>query len=296
MAPTVSIILPTHRNDSLLRRAMGSMLTQSFHDFELIVVWDGLKPSEAQLVDLSQGDPRVRFLFSEGKGIEDALNLGLSKADGKFIARMDGDDVSLPDRLDKQLDYLSSRKAMIVGCQMRIIDGSGEHLSTTRYPSVIKPSRIHRPLRSLVGHPTIMLHRSIIEEAMGYRKGFNRAEDLDLWNRILSKYEIHNLSDVLFDYSSSKTDEKQLMTQLDSSLRAVSIVCDIQGREFRQGMQAHLRRLVAKSYYRFICRHSVEAEKASFDLRQKVMYALGFVVYSYSWIRRGGRLTRKVPR
>jgi len=102
MRPLVSVIIPTYNRDELLRRAMESVLNQTFDDFELIVV-DGAKSDETKGLVKSFGDKRLRYVPQKGKGIANARNIGIKKARGEFIAFLDDDDIWKPEKLERQI-------------------------------------------------------------------------------------------------------------------------------------------------------------------------------------------------
>jgi len=104
--PQVSVIMCTHNDAAFLKEAIDSILNQSFQDFEFIIINDGSTDNTKQIIE-DINSPKIRYFeHLQNKGQEDSKNLGLSKATGQYVAYMDGDDISYPDRLQIQVDYL----------------------------------------------------------------------------------------------------------------------------------------------------------------------------------------------
>ena len=121
MTPLVSILMPVYNTAPYLREAMDSMLAQTFTDFELIVL-DDCSPDNAQEILDTYTDPRiVRYRGERNVGLANVLNVGMEMARGKYIARMDSDDISLPDRLKVQVEYLESHPDIdLCSCAMQL--------------------------------------------------------------------------------------------------------------------------------------------------------------------------------
>ena len=293
MSPQISVVLPTNRKDDALASAIDSILEQDFEDFEFLIVLDNLEISAQERPHYGGDDSRVRFLQSAGSGIEDALNTGWTEAKGEFIARMDSDDWSHPDRLSKQMEFIFETGAKIVGAQIQIVDSRGNCVRESRYPARIAKSKFLRPMRSLVAHPTMLIAREVLLESKGYRKKFPRAEDLDLWNRILAKYEIRNLEEPLLDYRKVEGYHPLLHVQLESSMAAVSTAPSIDGIEIPENIVTSVRKFSVHCFYRFVSSHTLPKRryKASLSTLSDFRYWFGMLIYVYCHLRRGGKLT-----
>jgi glycosyltransferase involved in cell wall biosynthesis len=200
--PEVSVILSVFNGASFLADALESILCQTFTDFELIAVNDGSTDgSEAVLDTFAKRDTRVRVVHQPNRGLIFSLNRGLELSRGEFIARMDADDVSLPERLTKQVEFLRSNPQIaLVGSSMTIIDANGGFLRDIHYPvghSLVK-SKMQEACS--LAHPTIMARREVLRAMGGYRPSFHHAEDYDLWLRLIEHYEIDNLDEILLLY------------------------------------------------------------------------------------------------
>lgn len=183
---------------------MESVLNQSFREVELIIVDDGSSDRSLQTIErFAERDARIHVLSRENTGIVGALNEGLSVAKYDFVARMDADDVSAPERFRKQYDFLADHpRCVAVGTSAWIIDPKGRKVGLHHPPT--NSSAIEE--RLLVGdggallHPSAMIRRSAIEQIGGYRQAFNLAEDLDLYFRLLEIGELANIDAPLLFY------------------------------------------------------------------------------------------------
>lgn len=199
----ISVILPVYNGEPYLADAVESIRSQSFADFELLAIDDQSADGSARYLQrMVERDPRIRLLSNPRKGLVEALNLGLASARGAFIARMDADDVSAPDRFQRQADFLTANPAIaVVGSAMTLIDGAGQVIGETDYPT--EPARIHRALDRMscaLAHPTVMARRSVLAGLGGYREGLRYAEDYDLWLRVAEGHRLANLPERLLRY------------------------------------------------------------------------------------------------
>lgn len=185
-----------------LDRCLGSVLRQSCGDFEFVIIdHESSDGSTAVLAAAAAGDRRIVCERMVGGSLGDALNRGLSIAAGRYIARMDADDVCLPDRLAKQMRYLESHPEIaLVGSAIEFIDDNDSVLGKSVPPSqpeVIASGLLgHNPMM----HPTVMARRDALAAVGGYRPQYLYCEDYDLWLRLAERYALANLPDVLVRY------------------------------------------------------------------------------------------------
>ncbi|MFP4055220.1 MAG: glycosyltransferase family 2 protein [Phycisphaerae bacterium] len=179
--PLVSVVMPTHNDEAFIRPAVESILRQSFTDFEFIIVDDGSTDSTpAILAEYAVADPRIRVLTNETNlGIVGALNRGLDAAGGKYIARMDGDDISTPERFARQVEVMEAEPDVIaLSGAMRYIDADGEDLGVYRQATPDRSILSASPML----HATCMLRREPMDaHRVRYRERFRCAEDYCLW-------------------------------------------------------------------------------------------------------------------
>jgi hypothetical protein len=201
VTPRVSVVIPVFNGEAYLAEAVESVLEQTLEELELVAVDDGSRDaSRAILEGFARADPRVRLLANEKNlGISAALNRGWRAARAPYIARLDADDVSLPDRLARQVEFLDAHPSVaVVGGAAIIIGVTGRRTSTMRFPTASRT--IHSTLlrHNCLAHPSVMLRRTALEEVGGYRLA--HVEDYDLWLRISERFDLANLSDPLILY------------------------------------------------------------------------------------------------
>lgn len=181
--------------------SIGSILGQTMGDLELLVLDDSTSAATVAAIDAAAAsDSRMRVIRTrERMGFTHALNVGLGLAQGRFVARMDGDDIALPDRLERQTAFLEANPAIdVVGGAMQIIDGEGRVTGARSYPEGGWRLRAFALFRSPLAHPTVTMRREAVDN---YDERFSRAEDLDLWLRLWRRgRRLANLSEVVLQY------------------------------------------------------------------------------------------------
>lgn len=236
MTPAVSVLLPVRNGLPYLTTALASILTQTFTDFELLVVDDGSADgTRAALEDVH--DPRVRVLSSDGAGLGAALNLGLAQARGAYLARHDADDWSAPDRLERQWQWLEHRRDVdVLATAASFADASGVAVESAwtrtvhaQWDSAVAPEAIAAlmPLTCCLFHATVMARTEVLRAAGGYDPSTVPAEDYDLWLRLLPAHRFARLPERLYtvrtypeSFSARRRDD-QLLRVIEAKLRAL---------------------------------------------------------------------------
>jgi glycosyltransferase involved in cell wall biosynthesis len=199
-APTVSWLLPVYNAQRYVAETMRSVLAQTFTDFEAIVIDDGSKDgSLAVLKPFAQADPRVRLISRPNTGYIPALNEGLQLARGKYLARIDADDLATPDRLAKQVAALEADPALVaVGCGGDLIDEHGDLIGDASCPLTHEEIEQHH-LRgsSVIHHPGVTLRADAVRKVGGYDEALQPCEDFDLWLKLGEVGRVANLPDKL---------------------------------------------------------------------------------------------------
>ena len=195
MTPQVSVVMPVRDGARFLREALDSTLAQPLEDFELIVVDDGSTDATPEiLADAARRDARVRVQRQEPGGLTVALNTGCASAQAPLIARMDADDVMLPDRLERQVAYLEAHpEVALLGGGIVLVDESGTEID--REPG--RP-QLDFLVRNELTHATVMMRTEAFHELGGYR--LDQSEDYDLWLRFDERYGVAALAEPVIRY------------------------------------------------------------------------------------------------
>lgn len=201
LTPLVSFVMPVYNTASYLEEAVDSILCQSYENFELIAVNDGSTDGSGEILDrYEKADNRVRVLRQENKGMVAALNAGLAVARGKYIARVDSDDVSLPERLAKQVAFMESHPEIgVCGTRCGFFGDKGEFVGTVppTDPELIKCRLLFLPTMS---HTAVMMRNDLVQDHhLYYNPEVGQAEDYDLWTRFSRHTLLSNIPDVLMN-------------------------------------------------------------------------------------------------
>lgn len=192
----ISVLMPVYNTkEEYLRASIESILNQTFTDFEFIIVNDG-STNNAEEVILSYKDNRIKYVKQENQGIVGALNNAWSKASGKYIARMDSDDIAYPERFAKQVNFLEENpEYSLVGSWAKIIPSN----NVIKLPQDIKVMDLLADCMFI--HPSIMFNKADFEKFnLQYETGFEYAEDYCLYANAVKYLKITNLQEVLLDY------------------------------------------------------------------------------------------------
>lgn len=195
-SPRISVIMSVYNGERYLREAIESILGQTSADFEFIIVDDASTDSSPQIIR-SYDDSRIRIINNNTNiGLTRSLNMAWEQACGEFIARQDADDISLPERFEKQLQYFKQYpETALLGTSTYIIDEKGKILEKRVIPA--NPSRNLFQNRSFP-HGSVMFRNEIIHKLGGYNKFFRYSQDLELWLRIARHYQVRGIPEKLY--------------------------------------------------------------------------------------------------
>ena len=205
--PLASVVLPVYNGEQYLRAAVESLLGQSLQDIEIIIINDGSTDRTHEIINELIRDPRVKAVDQSNMGMAQARNRGIALARAKYIVAHDADDISLPDRLQKQYTFLEqSPDCGLIGAYMELIDEAGQvfrspEVSTdphTLQVAMVEPTSLLA--RNHFVHGSVMMRKSACEAVGQYRDVFLLADDYDLWLRMAEKYPMGNMVDVLYQY------------------------------------------------------------------------------------------------
>jgi glycosyl transferase family 2 len=229
--PQISVVIPVYNAERYVAEAVESILAQTFRDFEILVFDDGSTDRSLEILQAyTDQDDRIHVFAKPHRGYVPWLNEGMRIARGEFIARMDADDVSLPQRFERQVEYLRRQpNCVAVGCDLLMIDPDGEPLSEATHDT--EHEAIEADLLSgglgVISHPACMVRRSTLLAVGGYREEFESLEDFDLWLRLAEQGRLANLPEILLNYRLHHTNvivtqverQKQLADQIITEAR-----------------------------------------------------------------------------
>lgn len=179
--PLISVVLPVYNGEKYLTEAIESILAQTFTDFELLLIDDGSTDGSLHVLRKYEScDSRVRVITRENRGLVTTLNEGVDMALGMWLARMDQDDIALPHRLERQLEWLKKTGADIAGSWVRRFGSSDKRLVKLRQSD--EAIKMEMLFCSPFAHPSVMM-RTLLIKQLHYDKAWEKAEDYDLWER-----------------------------------------------------------------------------------------------------------------
>lgn len=200
--PQISVVLPIYNGETFLAETIDSILGQSLRDFELIAIDDGSTDGTAAILDAVR-DPRLRVVRQANAGLAASLNRGISLARGKYIARQDHDDLSLPTRFARQVQFLEQNPdCALVGTRAGIRSGDGPAMRFHDHPADDAALRFELLFDNPFVHSSVMLRKRAVESVGGYSTdpGRQPPEDYELWSRLARCYQVANLPERLTIY------------------------------------------------------------------------------------------------
>lgn len=194
----VTVIMPVYNAALYVCEAIDSILTQTFSDFELLIIDDASTDETVSLIK-KYNDSRIQLIEKPlNTGYTNSLNYGVKLAKGKYIARMDGDDISRPERFAKQLRFLEANPDIVLCGSWYQIIGSDRIVKLPENHDEIKVALLNG---NCIAHPTVMFRKSYADKIENLYDGSKEpAEDYDLWSRMALNGRLHNLQEVLLDY------------------------------------------------------------------------------------------------
>jgi len=200
-APKVSVLLPVWNAERYLAGAIDSVLAQTFTDFELLVVDDGSTDGSGALIRRHRDRRILRIENEKNLGVTRSLNLAIQRARGRYLARMDADDRCAPERFERQVAFLDAHpRVALVASRARRIDERGAPLGVLDTPVDGEMLRRRVRLGNCIVHGSVMMRADAVRALGGYDEAMERAEDYDLWLRIVQLHEIAALPDLLYDW------------------------------------------------------------------------------------------------
>lgn len=205
----VSIVIPVHNGEIYIREALESCLKQTYQNIEIIVVDD--KSEDNTLNILKEYGEKITVLPVEKQnGLGNVINIGIRASKGKYIARMDADDIMLPERIQKQVEYLENNtNCVAVGGQIDIIDQDGKVIGHREYALKDRDLKKNRFLFQPFAHPAVTLRKDVLEDIGLYPEDMWKVEDVRLFLILSTKGEFANLPDTVLKYRMTFKTESQ---------------------------------------------------------------------------------------
>jgi len=223
--PQISIVMSVYNGEKYLKQAVESILSQTFTDFEFIIIDDGSTDKSLEILkEFQQKDERIKLISRENKGLIYSLNEGVKMAQGEYIARLDADDVSDLNRLEKQLKYAKDNDLVVCGTWAECIDNLGNRVNDMDYPPSIDKIKTFTLLHNPFIHSSVMFRKDVFEKVGGYKPFFKHIEDYELWTRIVFKYKTGNIPEALLKY---RLHEEQITNKNNFEMRVRGLLVRI---------------------------------------------------------------------
>ena len=209
--PLVSVILPAYNAENTIAEAIKSIIDQTYNNWELIVINDGSSDRTEDII-LSFTDKRIKYYKNQGnKQLIYTLNRGLSLATGKYIARMDADDICFPQRFEKQVDFMEKHSNVIVcGTQIKYFGTKRTKYKKLSFPLGDSELKDMLAISTCFAHPSVMVRKSVIAESgVTYDVNYKNAEDYSFWIDLIPYGDFANIHEPLLFYRVSDTQISQ---------------------------------------------------------------------------------------
>lgn len=226
ISPLITVVMPVFNGEKYIKEAVDSVLIQTFKNFELIIVNDGSADRTLEILN-TYTDERINIVNIENNGLVHALNLGISLAEGKYIARMDSDDICAENRFELQLACFEQDQAVdIVSGNVNFIDENSENIGKLIHENfsfeILKNFLLYKESGKPIVHPTVMIKKEVINKVNGYRN-YHSCEDRDLWLRCIDLFKFVNLNEILLSYRVNilGISHKNAINQMASGIQAI---------------------------------------------------------------------------
>ncbi len=223
--PLISVIMGCYNDEKYIRESIDSILNQTVSDFEFIIIDDGSTDSTVDIIQ-SYDDGRIVLIQNEtNRGLGYNLHEGIKMARGKYLARMDADDISLPERFKKQIAFLEHNPDVLcIGTSFEKIGSLGLRSRLfSKYvhqPSDYQMIKVMLMLGTPIMHPSVMFNGALVRQnSINYDLTYKKAQDYELWSRIVWDYKIGNIDEIIFKYrySNQQASNKNRLEQINNS-------------------------------------------------------------------------------
>ncbi|MEY8336983.1 glycosyltransferase [Lachnospiraceae bacterium 62-35] len=198
MKDLVSVVMPVCGSD-YVKESLDSICNQTYENLEIIIIDSSDETEKIREIVSGMGEKRINYFYQEKSGVANALNFGIGKSMGKYIARMDGDDIAAPHRIAVQAEFMDSHPEIdVIASSYVMIDGEGNYIKKEIKQFSDDEIRWELLFDNPICHPTIMFRKAIFDRGWAYQNVF--AEDYDLWTRMAISHKIFVLPEVLLKY------------------------------------------------------------------------------------------------
>ncbi len=264
--PEVAILMPVYNGEKYLHEAIDSILSQTFGNFVFIIIDDGSTDKTVEIIK-SYNDNRIKLLLNEKHmGISYSLNKGILSSNTKYIARMDCDDISLPNRIKEQVNFMNENLDIgVCGTYVEIFGFNKNRIQ--KFPLKNKDIKFKLLSDNPLNHPTVIMRRNVLNEnGLLYNVNYDGAEDYDLWERLSVFTKLENLPKVLLKYREHANQISRMSPvqkeKIDEIQRRQYLRIGVEKNDFSQLLKANkhykiynnwpLRKIVYKQYYIYI--------------------------------------------
>ena len=198
-SPKVMVLMPVYNGEKYIKDAVDSILSQTYRDFEFLIINDGSTDGSMEVLKTYK-DPRIHIVHNEKNlGVILTLNKGIDLAQGEYIARMDCDDISLPERLEKQVSFMDAHPEIAAcGTWLETMDTRESILRYPVAPDIIKCRLL---FENSMAHPSTIIRTHILrEDNLRYDPDYKHAEDYQFWVKISRRHLLTNIDEVLYRY------------------------------------------------------------------------------------------------
>jgi len=263
---SVIVLMPVYNGEAYLKEAIESILNQTFKDFEFLIINDASTDQSLEIINKYLTDKRIKLINNEkNMGLVYSLNKGLDLANSKYIVRMDQDDIALPTRLEKQIEFMEKNPDVgVSGTWFEIFYMENTNTCLVQHPIEHRDIQINMLFECSIGHPTVCLNLPLFNKYnLRYDSQFENAEDYELWSRAINYFKFANIPEVLLKYrlhttniSRSKEKEQKeksdiirknqnnyLIETLDQKEKNLLISLEARLRNIENSLEARLRNI-----------------------------------------------------
>lgn len=233
-SPLVTVLMSVYNGEQYLKKSIESILNQTYTNFEFIIINDGSQDKSLPIIKSYSNDSRINIIDQKNTGLSKALNHGATMAKGKYIARMDADDISLPNRIKLQVDFMERNpEYVIVGSNAVLMDMKGNQIGVTHYKITNEDIRQVLPESPFI-HSSTMFRAEVFRACEGYNeKIIHHFEDKILWNKMSRYGKMFNISEPLIFYrlvpdsiSNRKSSKFKVFQEISARIIETEIVAD----------------------------------------------------------------------